>query len=72
MGDQCVTVRNPIRTASANRPISFTIFFLWFPSGLVLYWLTNNVVSILQQEVTLHLIGERKLGGGKNQGRRKK
>ena len=30
-------------------PIIFTIFFASFPSGLVLYWLTNNVVSILQQ-----------------------
>jgi YidC/Oxa1 family membrane protein insertase len=53
-------------------PLVFGVMFLGFPSGLVLYWLTNNVVSILQQEVTLHLIGERKLGGGKNQGRRKK
>ena len=30
-------------------PIVFTFMFLWFPSGLVLYWLTNNVISILQQ-----------------------
>ena len=30
-------------------PIVFTIFFLWFPAGLVLYWLTNNVLSISQQ-----------------------
>ena len=30
-------------------PIVFTIFFLWFPSGLVLYWLVNNVLSIAQQ-----------------------
>jgi YidC/Oxa1 family membrane protein insertase len=30
-------------------PVVFTFMFLWFPSGLVLYWLTNNVVSILQQ-----------------------
>lgn len=30
-------------------PIMFTIFFATFPSGLVLYWLTNNVLSILQQ-----------------------
>ncbi len=45
-------------------PLVFGIMFLGFPSGLVLYWLTNNVVSILQQEVTLHLVGERKRGGG--------
>jgi YidC/Oxa1 family membrane protein insertase len=30
-------------------PLVFTIFFLWFPAGLVLYWLTNNILSIAQQ-----------------------
>lgn len=30
-------------------PLMFTIFFMTFPSGLVLYWLTNNCLSILQQ-----------------------
>ena len=30
-------------------PVIFTIFFLWFPAGLVLYWVTNNALSILQQ-----------------------
>ncbi len=30
-------------------PIVFTAFFLFFPSGLVLYWLTNTTLSILQQ-----------------------
>jgi len=30
-------------------PIIFTIFFLWFPSGLVLYWVVNNILSIAQQ-----------------------
>ena len=30
-------------------PIIFTVFFLTFPSGLVLYWLVNNTLSILQQ-----------------------
>jgi len=30
-------------------PIIFTFFFLWFPAGLVLYWLVNNLLSILQQ-----------------------
>jgi YidC/Oxa1 family membrane protein insertase len=33
-------------------PILFTYFFLWFPSGLVLYWLVNNVLSILQMYIT--------------------
>jgi YidC/Oxa1 family membrane protein insertase len=30
-------------------PVVFTFFFLNFPSGLVLYWLVNNVLSIAQQ-----------------------
>jgi YidC/Oxa1 family membrane protein insertase len=44
-------------------PLIFGVMFLQFPSGLVLYWLTNNVITIIQQELTLHLVGERKLGG---------
>jgi YidC/Oxa1 family membrane protein insertase len=30
-------------------PVIFTIMFVNFPSGLVLYWLVNNVLSIAQQ-----------------------
>ena len=30
-------------------PVMFTGFFAFFPSGLVLYWLTNSVLSVLQQ-----------------------
>lgn len=30
-------------------PIIFTFFFLWFPAGLVLYWVVNNLLSIAQQ-----------------------
>ena len=32
-------------------PVIFTIFFLWFPAGLVLYWVVNNILSISQQYV---------------------
>lgn len=32
-------------------PILFTFFFLWFPAGLTLYWVINNVLSIAQQYV---------------------
>ena len=34
-------------------PIAFTVLFLFFPSGLVLYWLTNNVLSIAQQYIIM-------------------
>jgi YidC/Oxa1 family membrane protein insertase len=30
-------------------PVFFTFLFLYFPAGLVLYWLTNNILSITQQ-----------------------
>ena len=42
-------------------PFIFTIFFAFFPSGLVLYWVVNNVLSIAQQWV----ITKRIEAGGK-------
>jgi YidC/Oxa1 family membrane protein insertase len=30
-------------------PVVFSVFFFFFPAGLVLYWVINNVLSILQQ-----------------------
>ncbi len=33
-------------------PVIFTVLFINFPSGLVLYWLTNNLLSIFQQLIT--------------------
>jgi YidC/Oxa1 family membrane protein insertase len=50
-------------------PLVFGIMFLQFPSGLVLYWLTNNVLTIIQQEVTLRLVGERKRRTGRGSNR---
>ena len=35
-------------------PFVFTVFFAFFPAGLVLYWLTNNVLSIAQQYYIIH------------------
>ena len=40
-------------------PIVFTVFFLFFPSGLVLYWICNNSLSIIQQwYITKHVLAE--------------
>ena len=30
-------------------PLVFTVMFLWFPAGLVLYWTVSNILSIAQQ-----------------------
>jgi len=32
-------------------PVVFTVFFSFFPSGLVLYWVVNNTLSITQQYI---------------------
>jgi len=42
-------------------PVVFTVFFAFFPSGLVLYWLTNNLLSIAQQYyITRYVVGDGK------------
>ncbi len=38
-------------------PVFFTFLFLWYPSGVALYWLVNNVWAIGQQYTTNYLIG---------------
>ena len=38
-------------------PIVFSIFFFFFPAGLVLYWVVNNVLSIAQQWQITRMIG---------------
>lgn len=37
-------------------PIVFTFFFMLFPSGLVLYWVVSNILSILQQWIITRMI----------------
>ena len=38
-------------------PVVFTVFFLFFPAGLVLYWLVNNLLSIAQQWYIIRRMG---------------
>lgn len=46
------TVTDPMQQKIMNlMPVMFTVFFLWFPSGLVLYWLVSNVVTLIQQTI---------------------
>ena len=47
---------NPATTADPAQakmmqwmPVIFTFMFLKFPAGLVLYWLTNSLISTIQQ-----------------------
>jgi YidC/Oxa1 family membrane protein insertase len=41
-------------------PFVFTVFFAFFPSGLVLYWVVNNLLSIAQQWVITKRVEEAK------------
>jgi YidC/Oxa1 family membrane protein insertase len=38
-------------------PVVFTVMFLSMPSGLVIYWLTSNLLTIAQQYLTNRIIG---------------
>jgi YidC/Oxa1 family membrane protein insertase len=38
-------------------PLMFMVFFLWAPSGLVLYWLMSNLLTIGQQYLTNRIVG---------------
>jgi YidC/Oxa1 family membrane protein insertase len=38
-------------------PLVFSVMFFFFPSGLVLYWVTNNVLTIAQQAYINHSMG---------------
>ncbi len=40
-------------------PVVFTVFFLFFPAGLVLYWAVNNILSIAQQWQIMRMIEAR-------------
>jgi YidC/Oxa1 family membrane protein insertase len=42
-------------------PVAFTVMFVFFPAGLVLYWVVNNILSIAQQWA----INKQVEGGGK-------
>jgi YidC/Oxa1 family membrane protein insertase len=50
-------------------PVIMTIFFMNFQSGLVLYWLTNNVLQIGQQYIMNRMMGKKKR---ESHGKRKK
>ena len=38
-------------------PVIFSVMFFFFPSGLVLYWITNNILTIAQQAYINHTMG---------------
>jgi YidC/Oxa1 family membrane protein insertase len=53
-------------------PFIFTIFFAFFPSGLVLYWVVNNSLSILQQQYITKIVLEKGSYGKSDKSKKKK
>ncbi len=44
------TVTDPVQQKVMQfMPVLFTVFFLWCPAGLTLYWLVSNILTIIQQ-----------------------
>ena len=43
-------------------PVVFTLILAWAPSGLVLYWFANNLISMGQQAVTIRIMDRREGG----------
>lgn len=64
---QYVTPSNTLKTDSFQTytmcivPIVFTLFFLWFPSGLVLYYIISNFVTVIQQKVISNYFKKNKI-----------
>lgn len=46
------TIKDPMQNKMIKyMPILFTLFFLWCPSGLVLYYIVSNLLTIIQQKI---------------------
>lgn len=56
------TVTDPMQQKIMTfMPVMFTVFFLWFPSGLVLYYIVSNLVTIVQQQIIYRHLEKRGL-----------
>lgn len=59
---QPMTIQDPMQQKIMQyMPVMFTVFFFWFPSGLVLYWLVSNLISIVQMKIIFSGIEKAKL-----------
>ena len=46
------TIQDPMQQKIMQwMPVAMSIFFIWFPAGLVLYWLISNVITIIQAKL---------------------
>ncbi|EAR55034.1 putative inner membrane protein translocase component YidC [Photobacterium sp. SKA34] len=60
------TVTDPMQQKIMTfMPVMFTFFFLFFPSGLVLYWLVSNIVTLIQQTIIFRALEKKGLHSSK-------
>lgn len=56
------TITDPVQQKMFQwLPMIFTVFFLWFPAGLTLYWFINNLFTVAQQYYINKLFEKRKV-----------
>ena len=66
------TVTDPMQQKVMQfMPVIFTVFFIWFPSGLVLYWLMSNVVTLIQQWIIFRSLEKKGLHTKKSKNKAK-
>ena len=59
---QPMTIQDPMQQKIMQyMPVVFSIFFFFFPAGLVLYWLVSNLISIVQMKIIFSGMAKEKL-----------
>ncbi|AWL13459.1 Membrane protein insertase YidC [Saliniradius amylolyticus] len=49
---QPMTIQDPMQQKIMQfMPVAMSVFFLWFPAGLVLYWFISNVITLIQAKM---------------------
>jgi YidC/Oxa1 family membrane protein insertase len=49
---QPMTIQDPLQQKLLQyMPVAMSVFFFFFPAGLVLYWLISNVVTLVQAKI---------------------
>ncbi len=60
---QPTTITDPMQQKLMQwMPVMMSIFFLWFPAGLVLYWLVSNIITLIQARMIYASMEKRGIG----------
>ena len=60
---QPTTITDPMQQKIMQfMPVMMSIFFLWFPAGLVLYWFVSNIITLIQARMIYASMEKRGIG----------